>query len=133
MTCYVSHLECSVTGKKYKAGEVHTFSDVGKPLIVRYDLERLGSEVSRNDIENSTEPGFWSYSPLLPVSHESNRVSLGEVITPLVRLDSSAEYLGVGSGSIIVKDESRLPTGSFKARGLGLAVSMAKELSLIHI
>ena len=88
MTCYVSHLECSVTGKKYKAGEVHTFSDVGKPLIVRYDLERLGSEVSRNDIENSTEPGFWRYSPLLQVSHESNRVSLGEVITPLVRLDS---------------------------------------------
>jgi len=122
-----------VTGKKYKAGEVHTFSDVGKPLIVRYDLERLGSEVSRNDIENSTEPGFWRYSPLLPVSHESNRVSLGEVITPLVRLDSSAEYLGVGSGSIIVKDESRLPTGSFKARGLGLAVSMAKELGLKHL
>ena len=133
MTCYVSNLECSVTGKKYKAGEVHTFSDVGKPLIVRYDLERLGSEVSRNDIENSTEPGFWRYSPLLPVSHESNRVSLGEVITPLVRLDSSAEYLGVGSGSIIVKDESRLPTGSFKARGLGLAVSMAKELGLKHL
>ncbi len=133
MTCYVSHLECSVTGKKYKAGEVHTFSEVGKPLIVRYDLERLGSEVSRNDIENSTEPGFWRYSPLLPVSHESNRVSLGEVITPLVRLDSSAEYLGVGSGSIIVKDESRLPTGSFKARGLGLAVSMAKELGLKHL
>ena len=133
MTCYVSHLECSVTGKKYKAGEVHTFSDVGKPLIVRYDLERLGSEVSRNDIENSTEPGFWRYSPLLPVSHESNRVSLGEVITPLIRLDSSAEYLGVGSGSIIVKDESRLPTGSFKARGLGLAVSMAKELGLKHL
>ena len=133
MTCYVSHLECSATGKKYKAGEVHTFSDVGKPLIVRYDLECLGSEVSRNDIENSTEPGFWRYSPLLPVSHESNRVSLGEVITPLVRLDSSAEYLGVGSGSIIVKDESRLPTGSFKARGLGLAVSMAKELGLKHL
>tara|TARA_A100001037_G_scaffold304625_1_gene342035 strand:+ start:3643 stop:4833 length:1191 start_codon:yes stop_codon:yes gene_type:complete len=122
-----------VTGKKYKAGEVHTFSEVGKPLIVRYDLERLGSEVSRKDIENSTEPGFWRYSPLLPVSHESNRVSLGEVITPLIRLDSSAEYLGVGSGSIIVKDESRLPTGSFKARGLGLAVSMAKELGLKHL
>ncbi len=133
MTCYVSHLECSVTGKKYKAGEIHTFSEVGKPLIVRYDLERLGSEVSRKDIENSTEPGFWRYSPLLPVSHESNRVSLGEVITPLIRLDSSAEYLGVGSGSIIVKDESRLPTGSFKARGLGLAVSMAKELGLKHL
>lgn len=133
MTCYVSHLECSETGNRYESGEVHTVSDVGKPLIVRYDLNRLGSEVSREDIENSSEPGFWRYSPLLPVSDESNRVSLGEVITPLVRLDSSAEYLGVGSGSIIVKDESRLPTGSFKARGLGLAVSMAKELGLRHL
>jgi len=133
MTCYVSHLECSETGNRYEPGEVHTVSDVGKPLIVRYDLNRLGSEVSREDIENSSEPGFWRYSPLLPVSDESNRVSLGEVITPLVRLDSSADYLGVGSGSIIVKDESRLPTGSFKARGLGLAVSMAKELGLRHL
>jgi len=133
MTCYVSHLECSETGNRYEPGEVHTVSDVGKPLIVRYDLNRLGSEVSREDIENSSEPGFWRYSPLLPVSDESNRVSLGEVITPLIRLDSSADYLGVGSGSIIVKDESRLPTGSFKARGLGLAVSMAKELGLRHL
>ena len=133
MTCYVSHLECSVTGKKYEAGKIHTVSDSGKPLLVRYDLGRLGSEVSREDIENSTEPGFWRYSPLLPVSKLDNRVSLGEVVTPLVRLNSSAEFLGVGSGSIIVKDESRLPTGSFKARGLGLAVSMAKELGLEHL
>tara|TARA_B100001750_G_scaffold50663_1_gene38529 strand:+ start:6708 stop:7898 length:1191 start_codon:yes stop_codon:yes gene_type:complete len=122
-----------VTGKKYEAGKIHTVSDSGKPLLVRYDLGRLGSEVSREDIENSTEPGFWRYSPLLPVSKSGNRVSLGEVVTPLVRLDSSAEFLGVGSGSIIVKDESRLPTGSFKARGLGLAVSMAKELGLEHL
>ena len=133
MTCYVSHLECSVTGKKYEAGKIHTVSVSGKPLLVRYDLGRLGSEVSREDIENSTEPGFWRYSPLLPVSKLDNRVSLGEVVTPLVRLNSSAEFLGVGSGSIIVKDESRLPTGSFKARGLGLAVSMAKELGLEHL
>ena len=133
MTCYVSHLECSVTGEKYEAGKIHTVSVSGKPLLVRYDLGRLGSEVSREDIENSTEPGFWRYSPLLPVSKASNRVSLGEVVTPLVRLNSSAEFLGVGSGSIIVKDESRLPTGSFKARGLGLAVSMAKELGLEHL
>jgi len=133
MTCYVSHLECSETGKRYEAGGIHAVSDTGKPLIVRYDLGRLGSEVSREEIESSTEPGFWRYSPLLPVSDEHNRVSLGEVITPLVRLDSSAEYLGVGSGSILIKDESRLPTGSFKARGLALAVSMAKELGLQHL
>ncbi len=133
MTCYVSHLECSETGKRYEPGEVHTVSDAGKPLIVEYDLNRLGSEVSREDIESSSEPGFWRYSPLLPVSDENNRISLGEVVTPLVRLDSSEKYLGVGSGSILIKDESRLPTGSFKARGLALAVSMAKELGLQHL
>lgn len=133
MPCYVSHLECSFTGDKYEAGEVHTVSASGKPLLVSYDLDRLGAEVCREDIENSPEPGFWRYSPLLPVSDASNRVSLGEVVTPLIELESSADYLGVGSGSIIVKDESRLPTGSFKARGLSLAVSMAKELGLSHL
>ncbi|MFL2493130.1 MAG: threonine synthase [Candidatus Thalassarchaeum sp.] len=133
MPCYVSHLECSETGEKYETGGVHTLSTSGKPLLVSYDLGRLGAEVSREDIENSSEPGFWRYSPLLPVADASNRVSLGEVVTPLIQLDSSAEYLGVGSGSIIIKDESRLPTGSFKARGLCLAVSMAKELGLEHL
>ena len=79
------------------------------------------------------EPGFWKYAPLLPVSNPKNRISLGEVITPLVHLMDSAAFLGCGSGRVTVKDESRLPTGSFKARGLGLAVSMAKELGVLHL
>ena len=114
-------------------GSVRTVSEFGKPLLVRYDLDRMGREVSREDIESSSEPGFWRYSSLLPVEREEHRISLGEVITPLVSLEHSASVLGAEPGRILVKDESRLPTGSFKARGLALAVSMAKQLGLVHL
>ena len=133
MGSYVSHLECAYTGQHYSADGLHSISDVGKPLIVRYDLGRLGREISRADIENSTESGFWRYSPLLPVEKLEDRVSLGEVITPLIELERSAHLIGAAPGKVIVKDESRLPTGSFKARGLALAVSMAKQLGVGHL
>jgi len=112
---------------------VKTVSESGKPLLVRYDLDRMGMEVSREDIGSSLEPGFWRYSPLLPVERAEHRISLGEVITPLVPLERSASSLGAEPGKILVKDESRLPTGSFKARGLALAVSMAKQLGIDHL
>ena len=60
-------------------------------------------------------------------------VSLGEVITPLIRLENLSTILGFEAESVFIKDESRLPTGSFKARGLGMAVSMAKELGIRHL
>ena len=133
MASYVSHLECAYTGQRYEADGLHTISDAGKPLLVRYDLRRLGTEVRREDIESSSEPGFWRYSPLLPVGEPADRVSLGEVVTPLVSLERSAQSLGAVPGKVLVKDESRLPTGSFKARGLALAVSMAKQLGIGHL
>ena len=133
MASYVTHLECSYTGKHYSSDGIHSVSDEGKPLLVRYDLGRLRREISRADIEASSEPGFWRYSPLLPVAEPEDRVSLGEVITPLVSLERSARLIGATPGKVIVKDESRLPTGSFKARGLGLAVSMAKQLGVEHL
>ena len=101
--------------------------------MVRYDLEKIREEIPRSYIEESPEPGFWRYSPLLPVNLRENRVSLGEVVTPLVDLRGSLQLLGAELGNVTVKDESRLPTGSFKARGLGLAVSMAKELGVQHL
>ena len=133
MASYVSHLECAYTGQHYPANGLHSISDDGKPLLVRYDLSRLGSEISRADIEASTEPGFWRYSALLPVAKPEDRVSLGEVITPLISLERSAHLIGAAPGKVLVKDESRLPTGSFKARGLALAVSMAKQLGVGHL
>ena len=130
---FVSHLECSLTGKTYEAGIAHGLSEAGRPLLVRYDLEAMGKAVSRDDISGSTEPGFWRYAPMLPVTKAENRVSLGEVMTPLIALDRSASVLGAKPGKAIVKDEGRLPTGSFKARGLCLAVSMAKEFGIEHL
>jgi len=133
MRDYVSHLECSYTGKRYEADEIHTISDSGKPLLVKYDLHRMKNEISREDIESSPDPGFWRYSDLLPVNDEECKISLGEVITPLIPLKRTANIFGFEPGVVMIKDESRLPTGSFKARGLGLAVSMAKQLGIEHL
>lgn len=128
---FVTHLECSYTGEIVEAKKVHGLSSAGKPLLVRYDLEALKGAISKDVLAARTD-GFWRYREFLPVERAENRVSLGEVVTPLIRMPQSERTLGV-NGEIIVKDEGRLPTGSFKARGLALAVSMAKELGLNHL
>ena len=121
---FVTHLECSYTGENYDAGVPHGLSRAGKPLLVRYDLAALKGAVSKEVLAARTE-GFWRYRELLPVQHKKHRISLGEVVTPLIPLRDRPHA--------IVKDEGRLPTGSFKARGLALAVSMAKEFGLDHL
>lgn len=128
---FVTHLECSYTGERYEAGCVHGLSDAGKPLLVRYDLAALERLASKNALAGR-ENGFWRYREFLPVAKPKNRITLGEVMTPLIRLSHFEKRAGV-TGEVIVKDEGRLPTGSFKARGLALAVSMAKELGLNHL
>ena len=130
---YVTHLECSMTGKKYPANEIQGLSEVGRPLLVRYDLEKIKKEISREEISNSKIDGLWRYSPLLPVKNPEDRVTLGEIITPLIKLKNSVNYNKEDKGLVLVKDEGRLPTGSFKARGLCLAVSMAKQFKLNHL
>ena len=130
---YVSHLECSITGKKYKANKIHGLSEAGRPLLVRYNLEKLKNDISREEISNSRVDGLWRYSPLLPVANPKNRISLGETITPLIKLNRSVSYTNSDKGQVLIKDEGRLPTGSFKARGLCLAVSMAKQFKLNHL
>ena len=122
---YVTHLECSLTGESFPAGEAHGLSPAGRPLLVRYDLDAVARAVSRAALAARPD-GFWRYRELLPVRREANRISLGEVTTPLIALRPPEG----GRGALLVKDEGRLPTGSFKARGLALAVSMAKELGL---
>ena len=130
---YVSHLECSISGKQYEANKVHGLSEAGRPLLVKYDLQKLKKEVSRDDIVNSKIDGLWRYFPLLPVTDPKNRITLGETITPLIKLDRSVNYNSNDKGCVLVKDEGRLPTGSFKARGLCMAVSMAKQFKLDHL
>ncbi len=125
---FVTHLECSYTGESYEAGRVHGLSREGKPRLVRYDLEALGAAIDRKSL-SAREGGLWKYLELLPVRQGENIISLGEELTPLVDLPD----LQAGPGRLLVKDEGRLPTGSFKARGLALAVSMAKELGISSV
>ena len=133
MRSYISHLECSKTGDIYSASEVHNLSKDGMPLLARYDLEKLKAEKDKDSWYEKSAPGFWRYQALLPVSNPASQISLGEVLTPLIPLQASALMLGGRKGNIIVKDEGRLPTGSFKARGLALAVSMAHQFGLNHL
>ncbi|MBT4937807.1 MAG: threonine synthase [Rhodospirillaceae bacterium] len=124
---FVTHLECSETGKNYEADMLHGLSETGKPLLVCYDLEGLAAAIDKETLARR-EPEFWRYREFLPVRKAENIVRLGEVMTPLLPAPNlQAEY---GGGEILIKDEGRLPTGSFKARGLALAVSMAKELGI---
>jgi threonine synthase len=124
---FVTHLECSLTGERYRADTLQTLSKAGRPLLARYDLVSVRRALSRETLAGRPQT-LWRYRELLPVRRAENVVSLGEVITPLMPLPRIATRLGA-SGDILVKDEGRLPTGSFKARGL-LAVSMAKELGV---
>ncbi|NQU71116.1 MAG: threonine synthase, partial [Rhodospirillales bacterium] len=124
---FVTHLECGLTGKHYPADQLHGLSEAGRPLLVRYDLDALKHAVTKEDIA-SRAPEFWRYREFLPIRRAENVVRLGEVMTPLVSAPTLQRELGCGE--ILVKEEGRLPTGSFKARGLALAVAMAKELGV---
>ncbi|HAG72484.1 MAG TPA: threonine synthase [Gammaproteobacteria bacterium] len=127
---FVTHLECSYTGKKYPADQLHGLSEAGKPLLVRYDLEALGKSISKDDLKDRL-PEFWRYREFLPVRQSENVVRLGELMTPI--LPARKTQAKLGCGEILIKDEGRLPTGSFKARGLALAVAMAKELGVTRM
>jgi threonine synthase len=127
---FVTHLDCSATAERYAADEIHNLSKAGKPLLVRYDLDGVKQALSKDELAKRP-PDLWRYREMLPVRRKDDIVSLGEAITPLVPLPKLAAKLG--GGELLVKDEGRLPTGSFKARGLVMAVSMAKALGIKHM
>ncbi|MCC2548024.1 threonine synthase [Hymenobacter sp. BT175] len=119
----VTELQCSSCGKSYSAFVPQTIAACcGLPLLVRYDLHEPLSRASINPAEGS----MWRYRELLPLLDDENRVSLGEGFTPLLTLGSLAARYDLRS--VVLKDEGQNPTGSFKARGLSMAVSKAKEL-----
>ena len=124
---FVTHLECSLTGERYDADRLHGLSRAGRPLLVRYDLEGVRGALAK-DALTARPTDLWRWRELLPVRRTENIVSLGEIETPLIPLLKSG-----GGGKVLVKDEGRLPTGSFKARGLVMAVAMAKELGVTRI
>ncbi len=124
----MTHLECSACSKQFGAGLLWNLcTDCGKPLLVRYDLEKAAAAVERSAL-GSRRSGMWRYRELLPVVEDKNIVSLGEGWTPTL----PAPRLGAGLGlpNLFIKEESVNPTQSFKARGMSTAVSMAKELGV---
>ena len=127
---FVSHLECGLTGERYEADRLHGLSRAGRPLLVRYDLAGVRGALIKAALAQRPED-LWRYRELLPVRDKANIISLGEQMTPIVPLDAIARESG--AAAILVKDEGRLPTGSFKARGLVMALSMAKELGVTRI
>ena len=123
---FVTHLECSLTGERYEAGIPHNLSKAGKPLLVRYDLDAVAKALTKEQLA-VREPGMWKWRELLPMPEGCESVALGEPETPILPL------IKTGGSDLLVKDEGRLPTGSFKARGLGMAVTMAKHFGIERI
>ncbi len=126
----LTHLDCSKCGKRYEPGRVHTTCECGAPLFPRYDLARAALDMRPGHLA-LREPTMWRYREVLPLAEGEERVSLGEGFTPLL----AAPRLGarVGLPRLAVKEEGGNPTGSFKARGLSMAVSMAKALGATDV
>jgi threonine synthase len=125
---YFTHLECSYCGTIYAKDKLWNLcTSCGKPLLARYNLEEAGKIFSMESVRNR-EPGLWRYSEILPVEEARFRLTLGEGSTPLLSARSLAKRAGIDN--LFIKEEGVNPTGSFKARGLCVAVSRAYELGV---
>ena len=124
---YLTHLECPKCGKTHETEHPIQLCPCGAPLLVRYDLKRIGGSLKKKDLANR-QPSLWRYRELLPVRREENIVSLGEGMTPLLKLDRLGPEVGIPD--LYLKDEGIIPTGTFKARGAAVGVSRALELGI---
>jgi threonine synthase len=129
MSHFVSHLEAAIDGTAIPFGSLVN-THAGRPIWVRYDLDRIRRAVTPADIAKRP-PSLWRYRELLPLPSDVEPVSLGEGMTPLLHCPRLGELLGLSQ--LFVKDESQLPTGSFKSRGMAAAVSMAKWLGVKRV
>lgn len=120
-----THLECTATGERFESERLMGLSPAGKPLFARYDLQALKGRFTPAEVAHR-RADLWRYAEVLPVRDPACRVALGEGWTPLLDAPRTADRLGVAR--VWVKDEGQNPTGSFKARGLAMAVSRALEL-----
>ena len=128
---HLTHLECSRCAETYDPNVPQNLcTECGKPLFPRYALDKIAQTWDKSSL-SGREASMWRYAELLPVIDSCHIVSLNESITPLLSAQRLADFLGLEA--LWVKDESRLPTGSFKARGLAMAVSKAKELGLTKL
>jgi len=121
----VTHLYCSSCGKEHDARKLINLCECGKPLMVAYDLERAASTLTREALAGRVA-SLWRYREVLPLEDDRNKLTLGEGMTPLLKAERLGAQLGLSN--LFIKDEGVNPTGSFKARGMAVAISMAKEL-----
>lgn len=124
---FVRCLTCFACGNSYPKDVLINLCECGKPLRVDYDLEQVGKALKRSG-SASRGHDLWRYRELLPLPKGVEPDSLGEGGTPLLSADALAQRLGLPAGTLWVKDEALNPTGSFKARGMAVAVPMAKHL-----
>lgn len=124
---YLSHLECPACGRTCGTDEVRQLCPCGSPLLVRYRLDELRREWTRESL-SGRENTLWRYHELLPVLDRNHIVTLGEGMTPL--LDMPRLGLDYGISRLYMKDESLVPGGSFKARGAAVGISKAVELGV---
>ncbi len=129
MTSYVTHLESAIDGTHFEPGKLLT-THKDRPLWVRYDLQAVGKVLSK-EMLNHRPASMWRYRELLPPDNDNSIVSLGEGMTPLVSTPRLGQEMGLTN--LWVKDESQLPTGTFKSRGQAVAISMAKELGVRRV
>ena len=129
MTSFVSHLEAAIDGTVLPADRLQTLHK-DRPLWVRYDLEAVGRTLTKAKLKERPLD-MWRYRELLPVPFESEPVSLGEGQTPLLSCSRLASRYGLDQ--LWIKDESHLPTGSFKSRGLAMAITMAKHFGVRRV
>lgn len=124
---FFSHLECSLCARQYSGREPINVCGCGRPLLARYDLAAVGQRIRPEDFARRPHD-LWRYRELLPVLDGANIIGLGEGGTPLLPLRRLGGALGLEA--VYLKEEGCNPTGTFKARGLAMAVSKAKELGL---
>jgi threonine synthase len=123
----LTRLECSECGKIYDPHELQTLASCcNKPLLVNYDLDNAPSK----SILKNGPLNMWRYRELLPLLDDAYKVTLGEGFTPMIKIEKTAEKYGFDK--VFIKDESYNPTGSFKARGLSMAISKANELGITN-
>lgn len=127
---HLTHLECSRCARQHDADVVQNLCGCGSPLLARYDLAAVKTQLSPTDLV-SRPPSLWRYHELLPVRDEQHVVSLGEGMTPLLPLARIGESMGLPR--LLMKDEGLIPTGTFKARGAAVGVSRAVELGVQNV
>ena len=124
-TSFVTQLTCWSCGTAYPADRWRNLCDCGKPLRVDYDLPAVAEAVSRDDLAGRTH-SLWRWREMLPLPLDEEALTLGEGGTPLLAADGLGDEIGMAVGTLWVKDEAVNPTGSFKARGMAVAVAMAR-------